>query len=164
MSAHTPSSAPFAAPELGQFAFWLGRWRVSYVDDEGRSWEGENAISSVQGGRAVEERFSMPQPDGEPMTGHSLSVPVAGRGWCQTWVDNAGNYLDFTGGWNGSEMVLQRATTRDGADVLQRMVFFDIGVDSLTWEWQSSADGGGSWRLDWRLVYRRADEPAPGEA
>jgi hypothetical protein len=145
---------------MSQLAFWLGSWRVSHVDEDGRSWAGTNAISLVEGGQAIEERFSMPQPDGDPMTGRSLSVPVAGRGWCQTWVDNAGNYLDFTGGWNGSELVLGRATVRDGADVLQRMVFYDIGPDSLTWEWQSSTDAGATWRLDWRLAYQRVDSPA----
>ena len=82
-------------------------------------------------------------------------MPVPGRGWCQTWVDSAGSYLDFVGGWNGQEMVLERTTVRDGVDLCQRMIFYDITAEALTWDWQSSTDGGRTWRLDWRLAYER---------
>ncbi len=155
VTAHAPSDAPCVEPELPQLTFWCGSWLVTYVDDDGVSWEGSNVVTLVEGGTAIEERFSLVQPGGDLMTGRSLSVPVPGRGWCQTWVDNAGSYLDFVGGWNGQEMVLERATTRDGVDLSQRMIFYDITAETLTWDWQSSADSGRTWRLDWRLTYRR---------
>ena len=34
--------------------------------------------------------------------------------WKQTWVDNQGGYLDFTGGWQDDRMILQRDAERDG--------------------------------------------------
>jgi hypothetical protein len=156
---YAPSSAPLAEPDLSQFSFWLGSWVVIHTDDDGREWEGANVVSLVEGGAAVEERFSLVQPDGELMTGRSYSVPVPGRGWCQTWVDSSGSYLDFVGGWTGSEMVLSRTGERAGAPVEQRMIFYAIEPASLSWDWQSRAGGGGPdapWTLDWRLAYRRA--------
>lgn len=128
---------------------------MSYVDDEGATWEGSNVIVLTEDGRVLEERFSIAQPDGELMTGRSLSVPVPGRGWCQTWVDNSGGYLDFVGGWNGTEMCLERTTTRGGAPLRQRMIWYDIAADTFSWDWQSSTDDGRSWALNWRLAYRR---------
>jgi hypothetical protein len=128
---------------------------VTHVDEDGKAWEGSNQVGYVEDGAAVEERFSLVQPDGSLMTGHSLSVPVPGRGWCQTWVDNQASYLDFVGGWNGAEMCLERTTERDGAPLRQRMIWYDISPDAFTWDWQSSADDGESWQLNWRLAYRR---------
>ncbi len=110
----------------------------------------------------VEERFRLPQAEDEVFTGRSYSVAVPGRGWCQTWVDNAGAYLDFVGGWRGDRMVLERETERDGAPLRQRMTWYDIGADAFTWDWEASTDRGASWVLNWRLAYRRA-EPATGE-
>ena len=142
-------------PSMPQFAFWEGSWVVTYVDDDGVTWEGANVVTQIEDGKAVEERFSLVQPDGELMTGRSVSVPVPGRGWCQTWVDNSGSYLDFVGGWNGSEMCLTRTTERDGAPLLQRMIWYAIEPDTFDWDWQSSTDGGATWQLNWRLAYRR---------
>lgn len=143
-------------PELGQFVFWCGSWVVTHLDDAGTAWEGSNEVSLIEGGKVIEERFSLVDPDGDLFTGRSHSVPIAGRGWCQTWVDNSGAYLDFVGGWNGSQMVLERSTTRDGVAIRQRMLFHDITPEALTWDWQSSADDGRTWQLTWRLAYRRA--------
>jgi hypothetical protein len=39
--------------------------------------------------------------------------------------------------------------------VLQRMVWLDVGDDSFRWEWQRSADQGGTWEVSWALDYRR---------
>ena len=35
------------------------------------------------------------------------------------------------------------------------MVFYDIGENSLTWDWESSLDGGETWKLQWRIFYIR---------
>ncbi len=150
-----PAVIAVADPELSQFEFWLGRWVVLHRDESGHEWPGSNVVSLVEGGRAVEERFSLVQPDGGLMTGRSYSVPVPGRGWCQTWVDNAGSYLDFVGGWDGREMRLLREGERAGAKVRQRMIWYDITPAAFSWDWQSSADGGSTWQLDWQLSYVR---------
>lgn len=153
---YAPSSAPLMPPDLSQFAFWLGSWVVVHTDEDGGEWEGSNLVALVEGDKAVEERFTLVQPDGEVMTGRSYSVPVTGRGWCQTWVDNSGSYLDFVGGWNGSEMVLERTSERAGALLQQRMIWYGIAHDAFCWDWQSRAGESPTWELSWRLAYRRA--------
>ena len=153
---YAPPDAPLVEPDPAQFSFWYGSWVVTHVDDDGVAWEGSNVVALIEDGKAVEERFSLVQPEGDLFTGRSVSVAVPERGWCQTWVDNSGSYLDFVGGWNGTEMVLERRTTRDGAPLRQRMIWHDICPNALSWDWQSSADDGQTWQLNWRLAYRRA--------
>lgn len=158
LPAALPVDEPIVEPTRDQFDFWCGSWVVTHVDDAGVAWEGSNEVAAIEDGKVVEERFSLVAGDGELFTGRSHSVPVPGRGWCQTWVDNAGSYLDFVGGWNGSQMVLERQTTREGAAIRQRMLWYDITPDAFTWDWQSSTDDGQSWQLNWRLAYRRAQQ------
>ena len=35
------------------------------------------------------------------------------------------------------------------------MVFEDVKRDSLKWLWQSSSDGGTTWKTDWEIDYKR---------
>ena len=97
----------------------------------------------------------MPVGDGH-FYGRSISVPVAGRGWCQTWVDSDGQYLDFVGGRVDDEMILDRTATRaDGAVSRQRMRWWDIAPDSFSWDWLHAPLGAAEWQLAWRLRYTR---------
>jgi hypothetical protein len=94
-----------AAPERSQFEFWVGSWRVH--QEAGTEVTARNEVGWVLDGAVLHERFSA---GGDSFDGWSLSVPVLGRGWVQTWVDNTGSYLDFVGGWLGDRMVLERDT------------------------------------------------------
>ena len=136
-----------------QFDFWLGRWRVHW--DEGK-W-GTNHVSKVLAGKVIKERF-----DGRPgvnLQGISLSVYDAKASvWRQAWVDNSGAYLDFVGGWDEDRMVLSRQVAGEQGKILQRMVWHDIGADSLMWNWERSEDGGQNWRLVWQLRYQRLEK------
>ncbi len=75
------------------FDFWLGEWELSWVEDG----KGINTITKILDGRVIKESF-----DGRPsmnLVGQSYTVYVEPLGlWKQTWVDNEGGYLDFTGG------------------------------------------------------------------
>ena len=89
---------------------------------------GRNEVTWLWGRAALHEDFSMPVGQGH-FHGCSISVPVAGRGWCQTWVDSDGQYLDFVGGLVDDEMILERTATRaDGQLVRQRMRWWAIGA------------------------------------
>lgn len=83
---------PCNTPEARQFDFWIGEWNLTW-GDEGK---GTNIITSTLGGCVILENF-----DGTPsitLKGMSVSTFNARSGkWEQTWVDNQGGYLDFTG-------------------------------------------------------------------
>jgi hypothetical protein len=75
--------------------------------------------------------------------------------WQQTWVDNAGGYLDFVGGFEGGKMVLARTAERDGVRFLQRMIWYNIERDQLDWNWERSDDAGKTWKVLWQIHYVR---------
>ena len=143
------------SPASHQLDFWLGDWTLSHVQ-KGKAVQSHNRVTKVLGGCAVQEDFDgMP---GTPLVGRSLSVFDTTTGqWRQTWVDNSGAYLEFTGGMEGDRMVLRREFTRAGHRILQRMVFQDIAADRLRWLWQHSDDGGANWKTDWEIAYQRAE-------
>jgi hypothetical protein len=75
--------------------------------------------------------------------------------WHQTWVDNQGAYLDFTGEFGDGKMILSRHATVKGQEILQRMVWSNITPDSFDWSWERSDDDGTTWKVLWPLQYVR---------
>lgn len=143
-------SPPCSTAEAGQFDFWLGEWDLSWGEDG----KGTNRITKVLDSCVILENF-----DGSPtmqFRGWSVSVyDTTSRRWKQTWVDNQGGYMDFTGGFEDGKMTLSRKTTIKGDPVLQRMVFFNIRENELDWNWERSLDGGATWELRWQIHYKR---------
>jgi hypothetical protein len=43
----------------------------------------------------------------------------------------------------------------DGKEIVQRMVFKEIKNDSFTWDWEKTEDGGKTWKLEWRINYKK---------
>ena len=142
------------SPESHQLDFWIGDWQLAYTED-GKPGKSRNRITKILGGCVILEEFE--GPPGTPLVGRSLSMydRASGR-WKQTWVDNQGAYLDFTGGLEEGRMVLSREAQRDGRRFMQRMVFDEVTPDALRWRWQRSDDGGRSWSTQWEIAYRRA--------
>lgn len=133
-----------------QFDFWLGQWNLTWGEDG----KGTNTITRILDGRVIRESF-----DGRPsmnLVGQSYSVYVKPLGlWKQTWVDNEGSYLDFTGGLKDGRMILSREAGREGKKFLQRMVWYDIDKDAFDWNWERSDDQGATWKLAWKIHYQR---------
>ena len=79
-----------------QFDFWVGHWKAEWQNKDGSKSEGSNTIKKILGGCVVEENFN--GNPGIPLEGKSFSVYNSrSKMWQQTWVDNQGGYLDFTG-------------------------------------------------------------------
>lgn len=130
-----------------QFDFWLGTWDVQWGED-GR---GTNRIERILDGKIIQENFTAPD-----LIGMSVSSYDKERGlWCQTWVDNSGGYLDFTGKLEGEKMILTRDAIVKGQTCKQRMVWFDIQADRFEWNWERSDDDGKTWRVLWNIHYTR---------
>lgn len=148
--------APCTEPQQKQFDFWLGDWNLTWPSqNSGETVHGANSIKRVLDGCVIEENF-----DGGTVLGlRGLSVsrfePRSGK-WKQTWVDNQGGYLDFTGEFKDGQMVLQREGARpDGSKVLQRMVYKNITEAEFDWSWERSLDGGKTWQVLWPIHYKR---------
>jgi hypothetical protein len=146
-----PSAPTCDVPEVRQFDFWLGTWSLQWADGEGT-----NRVRRILGGCVIEEVFEGRMPNGW-YRGRSVTVYDARAGvWRQTWVDDRGSYLDFEGSVQDGQMVLSRSAMKDGAPVLQRMVWRDVEADRLTWTWERSTDDGASWETLWTIRYQRA--------
>ncbi len=130
-----------------QFDFWIGEWDVTW----GKDGRGTNRVERILDGKVVQEDFHAPD-----LHGISFSVYDAERKlWCQTWVDNSGTYLDFTGKFDDGRMILSRDAIVRGEQCKQRMVWYDIQEAQFNWNWERSDDGGQTWRALWQIHYER---------
>jgi hypothetical protein len=143
-------AAQDASPREREFDFWIGEWDLTWGVDK----RGTNRIESILDGHVIQENF-----DGAPAAafrGISLSVYNHDIGkWQQTWVDNTGGYLDFTGEFRHAKMELSRTALESGKPVLQRMVWFNILQDELDWNWERSEDSGQTWQVLWSIHYTK---------
>ena len=154
--AQAASAAPCATPEYRQLDFWVGDWDLTWPGNKpGEVLHGRNTVRKTLDNCVIEEQF-----DGaEAIHLRGKSVSMFNRGqqkWQQTWVDNQGAYLDFTGEFSGGQMVLSRhARNPQGEEILQRMVFKNLSSDSLDWSWEVSKDSGKTWTVLWPIHYVR---------
>ncbi len=155
-AASSPAAAVAAQP-ADLFDFWLGDWKLSWLNADGSKGTGRNRVTKILDGAAIQEEFEALTGSPPPMLkGRSLSIPINGL-WRQSWVDNQGGYFTFTAQVDGDRRLFVSAPRplRDGGTLLQRMIFHAITPQSFTWDWQSSTDGGQTWLLQWRIVYSR---------
>jgi hypothetical protein len=130
-----------------QFDFWLGEWQARW----GQDGRGINRVRRILEGKVVQEDFLAPD-----LHGLSFSVYDPERKlWCQTWVDNSGSYLDFTGTFEAGKMILVRDAIVREEKCKQRMVWYDIHEDRFEWNWERSDDDGQTWRTLWHIDYTR---------
>lgn len=142
------------------FDFWVGKWEVSWAEGDNMG-RGTNYVEKILDGTVIQENFRITEGANAGFQGTSLSVYQPGlERWKQAWADNNGGYFDFTGKIDGESRIFQTDFNEgeDGSRSLQRMVFYDIKEDSMTWDWESSNDGGKTWTLNWRIFYERMDE------
>lgn len=151
-----------AACSQRDFDFWVGDWdlvvraRKSADSEDWETARGVNRIALVLGGCAIEESFTAEGPTA-PWAGRSLSIFVdSEKAWRQTWVDDSGGYLTFTGKLAKGEMVLRaEPRTKDGVTTQMRMVFYDLTDKHLSWRWEATRDGGATWKAMMQIEYTR---------
>ena len=150
-----PQQPPCSSEQAKQFDFWVGTWELEWTDAKGQKQKGTNTINKILGGCVIEENFSTAGP--QPYLGKSHSLFDARSGlWKQTWVDSGGLYLDLVGEFKDGKMTLRReGTDPKGNKLLYRMIFSNIKPDSFLWDWESSADGGKTWKTNWQINYKR---------
>lgn len=139
------SSPPAAcsAKEYHQFDFWAGRWDVY---NRSGQLVAHSLIEPVYG-CGIRENW---MPIGKA-GGGSLSIYVPDqRHWEQFWIDSAGTRAFFTGGWNGSAMVI---TGRWGGPLV-RMSYSRNANGTVRQFGEQSTDEGKSWSPSFDFTYR----------
>lgn len=140
------------------FDFWVGVWNVEWEQADGERGKGTNTITKTLDDVVIREEFRVHEGTFAGMKGTSISVynPQPGQ-WKQAWADNQGGFLSFTGAMEGEKRIFQTEVVEleDGRRFTQRMVFYNITEKSITWDWETSNNGGESWALNWRIFYTR---------
>ena len=149
-TAPTPTPPPPAcqAAEHRQFDFWLGEWEV-FLPNGNKA--GDSRIESIAGGCALLENWT----GGRGFSGKSVNIyDRADQRWHQSWVDSSGARLELAGVFADKRMVLSSAP-RAGA--IQRIAWSPNDDGSVRQLWESSADEGKTWtvQFDGRYVRRR---------
>lgn len=144
--------------DVHRMDFWVGDWNLTWTGKDGTAATGHNHVIRVLGDKVIQENFEALTGPLKGYMGKSWSVYNRRTGqWKQTWVDNSGAYLDFQGERDGGKRIFKRnGMSPQGQPIVQRMIFYDIQKDSFTWDWELSTDGGKTWKLQWRIHYRRA--------
>lgn len=146
------NTTPCTTEEARQFDFWIGEWDASW-----EGGKGINNVSKILGGCVVFEEFDASVST--KFIGKSVSVYNNRTGnWHQTWVDNSGGYLDFTGNWQEDKMILSRSAEIRGVKTMQRMVWYNISPDKFDWNWEKSVDNGKTWTVSWKINYTRKEK------
>ena len=143
-----------AQGDENSFDFWVGEWDLTWTGQDGKEGKGTNRIVKILDGKVIEENF---EAIGPGFKGKSLSVynPNSGQ-WHQAWADNQGGYFDFIGEVEGDKRIFKtKMIEKDGKKIIQRMRFYNISEDSLTWDWEMTQDGGETWNLQWRINYKK---------
>ena len=129
--------------------------RATPTSDQWTDQRGTQHVTQTLSGCAIEESFSAGPPT--PWAGRSFSAfDAITRTWRQTWVDDSGSYLVFTGNPTGGDFIFVGEPRELGSTPFQmRMVFSKITHDALHWEWQRSEDAWATHVLLIAIDYTR---------
>lgn len=141
------------------YDFWVGKWEVTWKEKENAVGKGVNNVVKILDGKVIQENFAIHEGSGKGYLGTSLSVFNPGKNeWHQGYADNQGVYYNFVGAKDGDRYMFKtEPVMKDGNEIIQRMVFYDITKDALMWDWESTKDGGKNWNLNWRISYKRME-------
>jgi hypothetical protein len=137
-----------------EYDFWVGEWTATWTKKDGSKIQGTNRIEKTLDNKVLQEHFSDPSNN---FKGTSISVfnPKT-KTWHQAWADNQGGYFNFIGETVGDKKIFKTLPiSKDGKSFIQRMVFYNITDKAMTWDWESSNNGGESWILNWRIEYTK---------
>jgi hypothetical protein len=143
----TPPASPCADASYHQFDFWVGRWDV--YNPKGQM-VAHSLIEPVYGCGIRENWMPLNKPGGRSL---SIYAPDEKR-WEQFWIDSSGSRAFFTGGWNGSAMVI----TGKWGGPLVRMTYSKNADGSVRQSGEQSTDEGKNWSRSFDFTYRPSKE------
>lgn len=139
------------------FDFWVGEWQVTWEEKDGTYGRGKNHVVKILDNTVIQENFVVEEGVSKGYLGTSISVyNKTTKTWHQGYADNQGAYFNLVGERAGDKRIFKtEPVEKDGRAYFQRMVFYDITPSSFTWDWESSEDDGKTWKLSWRIRYKR---------
>ena len=151
-TAAAKAPAPCSGPLHKQFDFWAGRWRVT--DRATGKFDGTNEVTRELNGCVLQEHWS----GSGGSHGSSFNLYDASRKvWHQTWVDNGGGILQLDGGLHDRSMILSGTRhAASGKPVIDRITWTPQRDGSVRQWWQTSNDGGRTWKTAFDGIYRRS--------
>ena len=151
--AQTTAACACCAEPYRQFDFWVGDW----VTTANGQPAGTNRIKILQDSCVLQENWISASGG---YTGTSYNYYNAGEKlWHQIWVDNQGQSLHLSGGWNGEAMVLESGemVDRQGQNIWHRITWTPRSDGSVRQHWESSSDGISKWTTVFDGIYVRKE-------
>ena len=139
-----------ARPEYRQLDFWIGDWDVKGTAQ--RQAAGTSSIQLILGDCVIFENWT--GASGTNGKSFSFFNGATGR-WQQTWVDDKGGLLEFSGFYKEGAMHFTAATMTRGQKVLQRMTLFNLSQGEMRQLGEQSTDDGKTWTVMYDLTYSR---------
>jgi hypothetical protein len=140
-----------SAPEFRQFDYWMGEWTV-------RNTQGDvigSSVSRISNGCALLEEWSSAQGnDGKSINFYDSSIGQ----WRQTWVGGGGLILDLEGGLDEGNMTLSQTKETPQGSVTHRITWTSLDDGRVEQKWDTSNDGGETWRQSFVGLYERRDD------
>jgi hypothetical protein len=150
--ASVANAGPCDSPAHRAFDFWIGHWDVRTPDGK---LAGTNKIERVQGGCALQERYTTARG----YAGESLNIYDESRKvWHQTWVDNTGTLLVLEGGMRDGSMVLEGGTTGADNKTTKNRITWTANKDGSVRQHWEIFDEGGKWKTSFDGLYKRKDQ------
>jgi hypothetical protein len=148
--AQAPARLPTCdAAEYRQLDFWVGDWDVTSHGQPA----GKNLVTREEDGCLVHEHWTGASGD----TGQSFNFYDRGdQKWHQVWVSNSGNVLDLAGTYVDGTLTYYGRNRRPDGRMLEHRLSFHANPDgSVRQLWQTSADGGATWKESFDGLYRK---------
>jgi tetratricopeptide (TPR) repeat protein len=123
-----------------QFDFWVGEWNVE--NPQGQR-AGTSSVQLILGDCVVFENWT----GAGGGSGKSFNFYNSNTGkWQQTWVDNVGGVLEFSGEFkDGAMRYSAESVAQNGSKTLHRLTFFNLAPGRVRQFWEQSTDGGKTW-------------------
>lgn len=135
-------------PEYRQFDFWIGEWAPQNVQGV---TVGTSSIQLILKDCIIFENWNTPVSSGKSF---NLYDSKDGK-WHQTWVDGAGNMVNYVGGLVDGKMVLLSETLTNGKKSIGKMTFSKLPDGNVRQHGENSTDDGKTWTTTFDFKYVR---------
>ena len=152
MKAQNAAALPTCStPEFRQFDFWIGDWEV---------WAGDSIVGWNKVELILDECVIMENWKGKGASrGKSFNLyNRQTEKWEQTWVDNYGSVIHFSGEYDEKKGVLSMTGTgkaQDGKEVQYTLSFWNNEDGTVRQLWQASKTKGRNWVTLFDGLYKK---------